>query len=155
MPKPDLKTRALAKLKTMQDEVDPRSYQRAQTMLTLLIQAGVTPGRIVATADRLVAIWFSEGLLKMRIEACEDGEFVLSKGPRDGGAAMTHTEYASAHELMRGLDNHDKGCFMCDHTMSELESGDRVDDYGNPSQLDRFDCLKCRTIFVEVDVHVG
>lgn len=67
------------------------SYSAAHELLIELALHGINPGRIVATAEDTVSVWLwtDRRHSKLRIEACEDGEFVVT---HIGVAKLTHTE---------------------------------------------------------------
>ena len=98
--KDDWFPRATRKLDSLNFEgVNPVSYMSAAELLGLLDKCNLKPGRIVRTAEGHISFWFSDGEVKVRVEACEDGEFVISTL----GLNSTHTEYKTAAEVMAEL----------------------------------------------------
>ena len=75
------------------DGLNQASYEGAGDLVLELARIKMKPVRIVRTAENLIAFWLFNGG-KTRIEACEDGEFVLSILYPDRPA--THLEFKTA-----------------------------------------------------------
>lgn len=89
--------RARLRLKTLNYKgLNEASYQGAKNLIQELARIKMKPDRIVRTADNLISFWLSDGN-KVRIEACEDGEFVLSILNIDG--PHSHTEFKTASDV--------------------------------------------------------
>jgi len=99
----DWHSRALRKLETLnEDGLNRVSYLAADSLLRELSYRDIKPDRIVRTADFLISMWFVlPSTSKIRVEACEDGEFVLSLLSRS--SASTHMEFATAADVAKEL----------------------------------------------------
>tara|TARA_R110002073_G_scaffold329479_2_gene511966 strand:+ start:10380 stop:10970 length:591 start_codon:yes stop_codon:yes gene_type:complete len=93
-PVPGWLPRAMTKLERLNaDGLDAQSYEAAKELLNSLALNDIKPARIVSTAEDTVAVWIKSPTVKIRIEACDDGEFVMSRLHEE---PPSHDEFSDA-----------------------------------------------------------
>ena len=95
--------RALVRLQALEnDGVDVASYAAANRLLKELAEHDIKPDRIVRTAEDLIAFWFKGGE-KAHVEACSDGEYVISIYLSSLEGECEHHELATAVDVVTTL----------------------------------------------------
>jgi len=79
--KPAWLARAMAKLDSLSAEqvLEEESLEAARGLLNALAEWSMKPSRIVDTAEQTISIWLVTDATKVRIECCDDGQYLVSR----------------------------------------------------------------------------